>query len=49
MDCEENVDDYNKVKTDALDSVENTEESISDRLSLAILPEAGGKMKTKKR
>lgn len=47
MDCD--VKGCDQVETIVLDKVELVEESISDRLSLATLPEGGGKMRAKKR
>ena len=49
MDCDENFNDCEQVETIVLDRVELVEESISDRLSLATLPEGGGKMRAIKR
>jgi len=49
MDCDEYIKDCDRVETIVLDKVELVEESISDRLSLATLPEGGGKMRAKKR
>jgi len=49
MDCDENFNDCEQVETIVLDRVELVEESISDRLSLATLPEGGGKIRAIKR